>query len=170
VRENREPVRQAMAYERLTHLPSIVAAGDRMTMAAAIEARLSFTDPRLLAFAGLARTRDLFSGPHGKQPLREAMAGRLPASVIERRKQGWTSPYRVYLREVPEMRRWLASVPNHPIVAESELGRAAAQGIIDGFLDGNDRHQRDSWVMGRIVLWHQVCLEGIANPFNGRAS
>jgi asparagine synthase (glutamine-hydrolysing) len=169
VRENRESVRQAMAYERQTHLPSIVAAGDRMTMASAIEARLSFTDPKLLEFAGLARTRDLFSGPHGKQPLREAMAGRLPRSVIERRKQGWSSPYRVYLRDVPEMRRWLANVPSHPIVARSELGRAAAQVIVDGFLDGDDGYQRDSWMIGRIVLWHQVCVEGIANPFNGRA-
>ena len=57
VREHREPVRQAMAYERLTHLPAIVATGDRMTMGAAIEARLPFTDPALLEFAGLARTR-----------------------------------------------------------------------------------------------------------------
>ncbi|MEX2548132.1 MAG: asparagine synthase-related protein, partial [Chloroflexota bacterium] len=169
VRDYKEPVRQAMAYERHTHLPSIVATGDRMTMAAAIEARLSFTDPRLLDFAGLARTRDLFSGPHGKQPLREAMVGRLPSSVLERRKQGWTSPYAVYLRDMPELRRWLAKVPQHEIVARSELGRAGTQQVIDQFLAGDNRFTRDSWVIGRIVLWHQVCVEAITNPFNGRA-
>ncbi|MEP7378274.1 MAG: asparagine synthase (glutamine-hydrolyzing) [Chloroflexota bacterium] len=168
VRAHREPVRQAMAYERQTHLPSIVAAGDRMTMAAAIEARLPFTDPRLLEFAGLARTRDLFSGPHGKQPIREAMADKLPKMVIERRKQGWSSPYSVYLREMPELRRWLAQVPDHQIVAQSSLGRAATKVIVDGFLDGDSRYTRDSWVIGRIVLWHQVCVENISNPFDGR--
>jgi len=167
-RDYREPVRQAMAYERYTHLPSIVAAGDRMTMSAGLEARLSFTDPKILEFAGLARTRDLFSGPHGKQPLREAMADRLPKSVIERRKRGWTSPYAVYLREQPELRRWLSEVPRHEIVAKTELGRDGAQLAIDRFLAGDNRYTRDSWVIGRIVLWHQVCVEGIRNPFNGK--
>jgi asparagine synthase (glutamine-hydrolysing) len=159
-----------MAYERHTHLPSIVSTGDRMTMGAAIEARLSFTDPKLLDFAGLARTRDLFSGPHGKQPLREAMVGRLPKIVLERRKQGWTSPYSHYLREMPELRRWLSKVPEHEIVAKSELGREGTQQVIDHFLAGDDTATRDSWMIGRIVLWHQVCVEGIASPFNGRTS
>lgn len=169
MRDYRDPVRQAMAYEWYTHLPEIVATGDRMTMGAAIEARLSFTDPKLLAFSGLARTRDLFSGAHGKQPLREAMAGKLPDMVIERRKQGWASPYYVYLRENQTLRRWLEAIPDHEIVAKSELGRAGARQIVDGFLAGENRHTRDSWVIGRIVLWHQVCVEGIKNPFNGRA-
>jgi asparagine synthetase B (glutamine-hydrolysing) len=172
VRDYREPVRQAMAYERYTHLPSIVAAGDRMTMGAALEARLSFTDPKLLEFASLARTRDLFSGPHGKQPLREAMAGRLPESVLERRKRGWTSPYAVYLREHPDLRRWLSEVPTHEIVAKTELGRDGTKLVIDRFLAGDARYTRDSWVIGRIVLWHQVCVEGIRYPFGkgGRPS
>jgi len=155
VRDYSEPVRQAMAYERHTHLPSIVATGDRMTMGAAIEARLSFTDPRLLDFAGLARTRDLFSGPHGKQPLREAMVGRLPRSVLDRRKQGWTGPYSIYLREMPELRQWLSKVPGHEIVARSELGREGTQQVIDAFLGGDTSATRDSWMIGRIVLWHQ---------------
>lgn len=170
VRDYREPVRQAMAYERYTHLPSIVATGDRMTMAAAIEGRLSFTDPKLLNFAGLARTRDLFSGPHGKQPLREAMAGRLPESVINRRKQGWTSPYGVYLREMPQLRRWLAKVPTHEIVVKSELGRDRAQRVVDAFLTGDTRRAHDAWMIGRIVLWHQVCVEGRRQPFDGPPS
>jgi len=169
VRDYSEPVRQAMAYERHTHLPSIVATGDRMTMGAAIEARLSFTDPRLLDFAGLARTKDLFSGPHGKQPLREAMVGRLPQSVLDRRKQGWTSPYSIYLREMPELRQWLSKVPQHEIVARSELGREGTRKVVDAFLGGDNSATRDSWMIGRIVLWHQVCVEGITNPFNGRA-
>ena len=170
IRAYSEPVRQALAYERDTHLVSVVAQGDRMTMGAAIEARLSFTHPALLDFAGLARTGDLFSGPHGKQPLRAAMTGRLPEIVLNRRKRGWTSPYANYLREMPELRRWLSRVPQHEIVAASPLGRAAARQVADGFLGGDDRMARDAWMMGRIVLWHQVCVEGNRNPFNARAS
>ena len=170
VRDYRDPVRQAMAYERHTHLPSIVATGDRMTMGAAIEARLAFTDPRLLDFAGLASKADLFKGAQGKQPLREAMAGRLPSSVLDRRKQGWTSPYAIYLREMPELRRWLSQVPHHEIVARTELGRKGTKEVIDRFLGGDNLATRDSWMIGRIVLWHQVCVEGARDPFNGRMS
>jgi asparagine synthase (glutamine-hydrolysing) len=164
--DHREPVRQAMAYERVTHLPSIVATGDRMTMAAAIEGRLSFTAKSILDFAGLARTQDFFSGPHGKQPLREAMAGRLPQIVIDRRKQGWSSPYSVYLRDDPRLRRWLTNVPKHELVAMSELGTQKAADIMAKFLDGDNAFTRDAWVLGRIVLWHQVCVEDLRDPFN----
>jgi len=168
--EYSEPVRQALAYERLTHLPSIIATGDRMTMGAAIEARLPFTDPKLLDFSALARTSDLFDGPHGKQPLREAMSGRLPELVLNRRKQGWTSPYATYLRDIPTLRGWIAQTPNHPIVAESELGRRGASAIVDGFLAGDERLAHDSWMIGRIVLWHQVCIEGRRRPFGSGSS
>ena len=165
VREHRDPVRQAMAYERLTHLPAIVATGDRLTMGAAIEARLPFTDPALLEFAGLVRTDDLFSGPHGKQPLREAMVGKLPPEVLNRRKRGWTSPYSTYLRERPELRGWLSRVPEHPTVAASHLGRDGARKVVDEFLAGDNRRSRDAWMLGRIVLWHQVCVEREREPF-----
>jgi asparagine synthase (glutamine-hydrolysing) len=168
VRDHREPVRQAMAYERRTHLPSIVSTGDRLTMGAAIEARLAFTDPALLDFAGRARTADLFRGAQGKQPLRESMAGRLPQSVLERRKRGWTSPFTSYLREMPELRDWLAQVPEHEIVARSQLGREGTRQVVERFLAGDPRHNRDAWMIGRIVLWHQVCIEGIGQPFGTR--
>jgi asparagine synthase (glutamine-hydrolysing) len=166
--EQVEPVRAALAYERLTHLPAIVATGDRLTMAVAIEARLPFTDPALLDFAGLARTADLFRGPQGKQPLRHAMANRLPGPVLARRKRGWASPFATYLRANAGLRTWLAGVPEHPLVARSELGRAGGRRIIDSFLAGEDRYRRDAWMLGRIILWHQVCIEDERRPFGQR--
>ncbi|HEY7599629.1 MAG TPA: asparagine synthase-related protein, partial [Candidatus Limnocylindrales bacterium] len=165
-----EAVRQALAYERLTHLPAIVATGDRLTMAAPIEARLPFADPRLLDFAGRAPTADLFRGRHGKQLLREAMAERLPAQVLARRKRGWASPFAAYLREDPRLRPWLARVPDHPIVAASELGQPRARRAIDTFLDGDNTHTRDAWMLGRIVLWHQVCVEDRRQLFEQAAA
>lgn len=169
VATHREPVKQALAYERLTHLPAILQTGDRMTMGAGIEERMPFTDPKLLEFAALARVNDLFSGPHGKQPLRTAMASKLPESVINRRKRGWTSPYWLYLREQPALRTWLASMPDHEIVARSHIGRQGARAIVDQYLDGDRSSARDAWILGRIVLWHQICVEGIRYPMNGQS-
>ena len=96
------------------------------------------------------------------------MAGRIPDSVLNRRKQGWSSPYSLYLRQEPTLRGWLAAIPDHEIVAKSATGTQKARQIVDGFLAGNDSYIRDSWMMGRIVLWHQVCVEGIRYPMGGR--
>jgi asparagine synthase (glutamine-hydrolysing) len=165
----REPVKQALAYERLTHLPAVIQTSDRMTMGAGIEARMPFTDPKILDYAALARVDDLFSGPHGKQPLRTAMVGKVPESVINRRKRGWTTPYWHFLREQPELRRWLTAMPDHEIVARSPIGRRRARAAVDGYLNGDRDSARDAWMLGRIVLWHQICVEGIRYPMNGKA-
>ena len=133
-------------------------------MGAPIEARLPFASPELLDYAGHARRADLFEGAHGKRPLRRAMASQLPASVLERRKRGWTSPYRSYLRESPRLRAWLEVVPQHPIVESAPAARRASVAI-GRFLEGDDEAARDAWVLGRIVLWHQVCIEGNRRPF-----
>lgn len=161
--DHSDPVLQALAYERQTHLAAVLDNTDRLTMGAPIEARLPFTSPELLDYAGHARRSDLFAGAQGKRPLRRAMADHLPQSVLERRKRGWTSPYRSYLRESPRLRAWLAGVPKHPIVESAPAAREASAAI-DRFLDGDDEAAHDAWVVGRIVLWHQVCVEGNRRP------
>ena len=161
--DHSDPVLQALAYERQTHLQAVLDNTDRLTMGAPIEARLPFTSPDLLTYAGRAKRADLFSGAQGKRPLREAMATHLPPSVLERRKRGWTSPYRSYLRQSPRLRAWLEGVPRHPIVQSAPVARAASAAI-GRFLDGDDQAARDAWVLGRIVLWHRVCIEGDRYP------
>ena len=161
--DHSDPVLQALAYERQTHLTAVLDNTDRLTMGSHIEARLPFTSPDLLAYAGRATRADLFAGAQGKQPIRKAMADHLPPSVLDRRKRGWSSPYRSYLRESPRLRQWLAGVPMHPIVRSSPVAQKASLAV-NRFLDGDDLAARDAWVLGRIVLWHQVGVEGERHP------
>jgi asparagine synthase (glutamine-hydrolysing) len=159
-----DPALQALAYERLTHLPTVLDNSDRLTMGAPLEARLPFTSVDLLAFAGSASRTELFRGAHGKQPLRSAMVGKLPALVLDRRKRGWTSPYGRYLRTSLLLREWLGGVARHPLVAQN-VGSEEAEALILGFIAGDDTAARDAWMIGRIVLWHEVCIEGERQPF-----
>jgi asparagine synthase (glutamine-hydrolysing) len=167
IAEYSDPVLQALAYERRTHLASVLDNTDRLTMGAPVEARLPFTAVDLLAFAGSAIRAELFHGAHGKQPLRAAMAGQLPPVVLDRRKRGWTSPYGSYLRRIPTLRQWLASVPTHPLIAEC-YGREQAAQLVDGYLAGDAAAARDTWKIGRIALWHEVCVEGDRSPFGAK--
>ena len=165
VADHRETVRQALAYEHRTHLQGVLDHCDRQTMGASIEARIPFLDPDILRLAAGVPTRALFRGAHGKRVLREAMAGRLPDAVRTRRKQGWVSPYWGYLRSVPELRAWMARAADHELLGGSPLGATAAREVIARFLAGDAASARLAWLLGRIVLWHQVCVENERDPF-----
>ncbi len=165
VEEHPDPARQALSYERQTHLQSALDHCDRQTMAAGIEARVPLLAPAILSLAGRAAARTLFCGRHGKRILREAMIGRLPECVRRRPKQGWNSPYASYLRENPPLRAWLSRAAGHGIFASCPIGALRARASIENFLAGDDRAAHLAWILGRIVLWHQVCVEGVRKPF-----
>ena len=66
--------------------------GDRMAMAASIEARFPFLDPRVLAFSCRLPARLKLCGLHEKVLLRRAFAAELPPSIGQRTKQPYRAP------------------------------------------------------------------------------
>ncbi len=92
-----------MAYDVLTYLPDdLLAMGDRMSMAHALELRAPFLDTRLLAMAMAMDEADMVTGmpwqEHLKQALRRVARTRLPSAVIDRPKQGFMAPLKHWLR------------------------------------------------------------------------
>jgi asparagine synthase (glutamine-hydrolysing) len=97
------PVRGAMAYDVLTYLgDDLLAMGDRMSMAHALELRAPFLDTRLLAMAMSMDEEDMVAGmpwqEHLKRALRRVARRRLPAAVVDRPKQGFMAPLKHWLR------------------------------------------------------------------------
>lgn len=70
----------------------LAAQGDRMAMAASIEGRYPFLDPRVIAFAGALPPRLKMRGLHEKLLLRQAFARELPPQIGQRTKQPYRSP------------------------------------------------------------------------------
>ncbi len=66
--------------------------GDRMAMAASIEARFPFLDPRVLALSCRLPARLKLCGLHEKVLLRRAFAAELPPSIGQRTKQPYRAP------------------------------------------------------------------------------
>ncbi len=66
--------------------------GDRMAMAASIEARFPFLDHRVIEFACRLPPRLKLSGLHEKVLLKKAMGPDLPRSIVQRSKQPYRSP------------------------------------------------------------------------------
>ena len=97
------PVQGAMSYDVLTYLPDdLLAVGDRMSMAHALELRAPFLDTRLLAAAMALPTGGKVSGPPWREGLKlmlkDIARSRLPVGVVDRPKQGFMAPVKHWLR------------------------------------------------------------------------
>lgn len=76
----------------------LLARGDKMSMAASIEARLPLLDHHLVEFAATLPPRMKLRGRTRKYLLRQAVAPWLPAPVLHRRKQGFPTPVSTWFR------------------------------------------------------------------------
>lgn len=98
------PVNGAMAYDVLTYLPDdLLAVGDRMSMAHALELRAPFLDTRLLSLVlTLAADSKVAGWPWQERlkiMLKRIAAKRLPHDVVYRPKQGFMAPVKHWLRD-----------------------------------------------------------------------
>jgi len=66
--------------------------GDRMAMAASVEARYPFLDHRVLEFSCRLPPRLKMRGLHEKVLLKKAMSSELPRSILQRTKQPYRAP------------------------------------------------------------------------------
>lgn len=81
-----------------------IAQGDRLSMAASVESRLPLVDYRLVeTVIGLHKTYPLSADARPKQWLREAVSGLLPDFVLNRRKVGFSPPWRQWGHALAEV-------------------------------------------------------------------
>ena len=115
-----EPLDRALYVDVKTWLASdILVKVDRMTMAHALESRAPFLDHRVMEFAASLPPDLKLRGRRTKYLLKASQRHHLPASIIDRSKQGFNAP----------VSHWLAG-PLH------DLGRAAtAHAVLGDWFD-----------------------------------
>ncbi|MGA7303358.1 MAG: asparagine synthase (glutamine-hydrolyzing) [Rhodothermales bacterium] len=88
-----------LRYEMMQELPgSQLERLDKMTMAHSVEARVPFLDTNLVGYVSGLPSRFKVRGFREKVLLKMAMADRLPAPVIERKKYGFANPVKALFR------------------------------------------------------------------------
>ena len=93
------PLRRVLAFDQLSWLPdNLLERGDRMTMAASVEARMPFLDPDLVAYVAGLPDRFRLRGRTDKWLLRRAMGRVLPAAIVARPKVGFRVPVNEWFR------------------------------------------------------------------------
>lgn len=139
-------------------LSSILRTEDRMSMAHSIESRVPFLDYRLVELAASIPADCKVSGDEPKLILKEVARGKVPQSIISRRKQGFTAP----------VESWFAG-PLGGEVRELLLGdRASARGFFSRpYLEKVVWHffkqRKDVWRVWSLLIfeiWCRAYLDG----------
>jgi len=94
----RDSASKAMHWDMQTYLTGLFHQDDRMSMASSLESRVPFADPRMVEFAFTVDFSLKFRGGASKWVLRQAVADRLPAEVLNRRKVGFDTPIEPWLK------------------------------------------------------------------------
>lgn len=99
VSKHQTPLRRVLHFDQTSWLPdNLLERGDRMTMAASIEARMPFMDHHLAGYLSKLPDHWRVRGLTGKWLLRRAMAGVLPSEVLHRPKVGFRVPVNEWFR------------------------------------------------------------------------
>jgi len=130
----------------------ILMKSDRMSMAHALELRPAFLDHRIVEFAASLPDHLKIHGSSQKYVLRELMRGKLPDSVLKRKKEGFDIPAHAWLRG--PLRSLLLDTLSSDAVSRSHLfSPEAVQQVIDAHLERRENFGYHLWGLMTLFLW-----------------
>ncbi len=150
-----DPLTQQQYVDIKTYLADdILTKVDRMSMAASIEARVPLLDHRVVEFALNLPPQLRLRRGQTKVILRRAMAGRLPDTILNKPKQGFSIP----------LKHWLRG-PLQPLMTDllsaaciRERGYFEPETVtrwVTEHLTGRANHSHRLWALMVFELWQQ---------------
>jgi asparagine synthase (glutamine-hydrolysing) len=136
----------------------LLARGDKMSMAASLEARVPLLDHHLVEFAASLPAGLKVKGLRRKYLLREAVRDLLPAPILSRSKKGFPVPISAWLRnEARSFARDLLSPDT--LRARGLLDPAAVARSLDEHESGAADHGPALWALISLELWHRRYID-----------
>ena len=135
----------------------ILLKGDKMSMASSIELRVPFLDKDVFEVARHLRLDQKISSKNTKVLLREAFKDIVPQHMVEKKKLGFPTPIRVWLKD--ELGKYVRN-----IIIESKtddfINKDYAIGLLDEHIKGSKDNSRKVWTIFVFCLWYQIFVEG----------
>jgi len=156
--EDNSALRRILCFDQLSWLPdNLLERGDRMTMAASLEARMPFMDHELAAYVSSLPDEYRVRGRTTKWILREAMKQLLPQAILERPKVGFRVPVNEWFRG--PMKDYLYE---HLTGADSRTRHyyhaTALQQVLAEHVAGRQNHEKLLWSLLTLEIWHRQYL------------
>jgi asparagine synthase (glutamine-hydrolysing) len=149
------PLRAILFYDQTSWLPdNLLERGDRMTMAASIEARMPFLDHELAALVSALPDVWRVRGFTTKRVLRLAMRRLLPARILQRPKVGFRVPVNEWFRS--SMRDYLLAHLTGTDSRTREYYRPEQlQRVLQEHVDGRHNHEKLLWCLLNLEIWQR---------------
>jgi asparagine synthase (glutamine-hydrolysing) len=154
-----DPLDRALYVDVKTYMvDDILVKVDKMSMAVSLETREPLLDHRLLEFAATVPTSLKLHGNTRKYLLRRILAPRVPASILERGKQGFEPPTGEWLRgPLAEMTEGLlldGRLKDRGIFEARTLSR-----LWSDHRDGRRDHRERLWALVMLELWFREFID-----------
>jgi asparagine synthase (glutamine-hydrolysing) len=148
-------LRAILYFDQTSWLPdNLLERGDRMTMAASLEARMPFMDHELAAYLSALRDDWRVKGHVTKRILREAMRRLLPATILDRPKVGFRVPVNEWFRGT--MRDYLLEhLTGKDSVTRAYYRPAVLARYLDEHVQGRQNHEKLLWSLLTLEIWHR---------------
>ena len=150
--EEHSEIRNLMDFDQRFWLPdNLLERGDRMTMAASIEARMPFMDVELAEFVSSLPDKMRVRSMTTKRILRDAMSDRLPKTILERPKVGFRVPVMEWFRG--ELADWLSDLLlNDSKISEFALEESVIQ-LLGEHRSGKRNHEKVLWSLASLEIF-----------------
>jgi asparagine synthase (glutamine-hydrolysing) len=141
----------------------ILVKADRMSMAHSLELRVPFLDKEVFEVAAGVPV-DLKLPPRSvdtKFALRRALQGVVPPEIVNRKKLGFPTPTRVWLKA--DMYEWARDILTRSGAGELlDLGFARA--LLEQHRRGDADRSREVWTILVFCVWHAIFVERSLDP------
>jgi asparagine synthase (glutamine-hydrolysing) len=154
---DRANVHSRSYLDRMTHfdlktlLPALLHVEDRMSMAHSIESRVPFVDHELIEFMATVPANIKFRDGQLKLMLKEAFAGTLPSSIVNRTdKMGFPVPLAEWYRR--DLGTYVQDIFSSRQARERSLYNADS---IVAAIGSSSKFSRKTWGLMSLELWHR---------------
>jgi asparagine synthase (glutamine-hydrolysing) len=141
----------------------ILVKADRMSMAHSLELRVPFLDKEVFAVAAGIPV-DLKLPPRSvttKYALRQALNGVVPPAIVNRKKLGFPTPTRVWLKH--DMYEWARNILTTS-GADELLDLGHARNLLEEHRRGDADRSREVWTVLVFCIWHAIFVERSLDP------
>jgi asparagine synthase (glutamine-hydrolysing) len=149
-------LRRMLYFDQASWLPdNLLERGDRMTMAASIEARVPFLDHRLAEFVSTLPDALRVRGLSTKWVLREAGRQLIPKRIRKRPKVGFRVPVNEWFRG--EMRGFLLDhLAGSGSLTRPYYNAGVLDRVMEEHLKGRQNHEKLLWMLLNLEIWHRT--------------
>lgn len=137
----------------------ILLKADKMSMANSIELRVPFLDKEVLNIAEKLKLEQKVTKDNTKVLLREAFKDIVPNFMVEKKKLGFPTPIRVWLKS--DLGIYVRDIISKAKV-DDIINKEYSLELLDEHIAGKKDNSRKVWTIFAFCLWHAIFIEGIS--------